>query len=66
VNIVLPVSGKVIVDNQGDLLDINASGQQISGDEDTRRARAELTHDDITLFLVHITMLWTRRNEKHD
>ena len=37
-DVVLPVCGEVIVDNEGNLLDINAPGEQISGDENTRRA----------------------------
>lgn len=56
VDVVLTVGGKVVVDDQGDLLDIDTTGQQISGDQDTRRAGTELLHDQVTLSLVHVTV----------
>ena len=37
-DVVLPVCGEVIVDNERNLLDINAPGEQIRGDENARRA----------------------------
>jgi len=37
-------------------LDIDTSGQKVSGDQDTRRAGSELLHNQITLTLVHITV----------
>jgi len=56
VDVVLTVGGKVVVDDQGDLLDINTTSQEISGDQDTGGAGTELLHDKITLTLVHITV----------
>ena len=56
-NVVFSVSGEVIVDDEGDLLDVDASGQQVGGDEDSGRARAELAHDDVTFLLVHVAVL---------
>ena len=56
VNVVLTVGGKVVVDDQGDLLDIDTTGQQVSGNQDTGRTRAELLHDNITLALFHVTV----------
>lgn len=56
VNVVLTVGGQVVVNNKRDLLDINTTGQKVSGDEDTRRTRAELLHDNITLALLHVTV----------
>ena len=56
-NVVLPVGWEVVVDDERDLLDVDASGQQIGGDEDTGGAGAELTHDDVTLLLVHVSVL---------
>lgn len=56
VDVVLAVGGKVVVDDQGDLLDIDTTGQKVSGDQDTGRSRAELLHDNITLGLLHITV----------
>merc|ERR1712137_1393294 len=40
VDVVLPVGGQVVVDNQGHLLDVDTTGQQVRGDEDTGGARA--------------------------
>lgn len=55
-DVVLAVGGQVVVDDQGDLLDIDTTGQKVSGNEDTRRSGTELLHDDITLGLVHVTV----------
>jgi hypothetical protein len=56
VNVVLAVGGQVVVDDKGDLLDIDTTGQEVSGDEDTGRSGTELLHDNITLRLVHVTV----------
>lgn len=56
VDVVLSVGWKIVVDDQGNLLDINTTGQKISGDQDTGRSRSELLHNQITLSLVHITV----------
>ena len=55
-DVVLAVGGKVVVDDQGDLLDIDTTGQQISGDQNTRRTGTELLHNQVTLSLVHVTV----------
>ncbi len=55
-NVVLTVVWQVVVDDQGDLLHIDTTGEQVSGDEDTRRARSELSHDDLALLLVHVAV----------
>lgn len=55
-NIILAVSGQVIVDDAGDLLHVDTTRQQVGGDEHARRARAELTHDHLTLALVHVAV----------
>lgn len=56
VNVVLTVGGQVVVDDQRNLLDINTTGQKVSGNQDTGRTRAELLHDNITLALLHVTV----------
>lgn len=56
VNVVLTVGGQIVVDDQGNLLNIDTTGEKISGDENTRRSRAELFHDDIALSLLHVTV----------
>jgi hypothetical protein len=56
VDVVLAVGGEIVVDDQGNLLDIDTTGEEIGGDQDTRRAGAELLHDQITLGLVHVTV----------
>lgn len=56
VDVVLTVGWEIVVDDQGNLLDIDTTGQQISGDQDTGRTRSELLHNQITLTLVHVTV----------
>lgn len=55
-DVVLPVGGEIVVDDQGNLLDIDTTGQQVSGDQDTRGAGSELLHNQVTLSLVHVTV----------
>ena len=38
VDVVFPVSGKIIIDDQRHLLDIDTTSQQVSGDEYSARA----------------------------
>ena len=57
VDVVLPVGGKIVVDNQRDLLDIDTPGEEVGGDEDARGAGAKLSHDHVTLLLVHVSVL---------
>ena len=63
VNVVFAVVGQVVVDDEGDLLHVDAAREQIGGNEDTRGARAELSHDHFALFLVHIAVLTTKRKK---
>lgn len=56
VNVVLLVGGDVVVDDQGNLLDIDTTGKQVGGDQNTGRTRAELLHDDLTLALLHVSV----------
>jgi hypothetical protein len=56
VDVILAVGGKVVVDDQGNLLDVNATSQEISGNEDTGRSGTELLHNQVTLSLVHVTV----------
>ena len=55
-DVVLTVGGEIVVDDQGNLLDIDTTGQKVSGDQDTRRAGSELLHNQVTLSLVHVTV----------
>jgi hypothetical protein len=61
VDVVFPVGREVVVDDERDLLDVDSAGEQVGGDEDTGGAGAELTHDDITLLLVHVSVLKKER-----
>jgi hypothetical protein len=56
VDVILSVRGEIVVDHEGHLLDIDASGEEISGDQHARGARSELPHDELSLFLVHISV----------
>lgn len=56
VNVVLQVLWEIEVDNQRDLMDINSTGQEIGGDEDTGRSGTELSQDDVTILLSDISV----------
>merc|ERR1719361_470445 len=56
VNVVFSISWQIIIDNQGNLLDIDTTSQQISGNKDTGRSRTEFTHNHVTFFLIHVTV----------
>ena len=56
VKVALGITRQVKVDNQGNLLDINTTGKQIGGDEDTRGTGTELLQDDVTLLLGDVTV----------
>lgn len=48
------VAGQVVVDDEVDLLDVNASAEQIGGDEDAAGSTSELLHDVDSLSHVHV------------
>lgn len=56
VDVVLLLEGELVVDNESNLLDINASSQEIGGDENSCRASSEFLHDHVSLELVHLSV----------
>lgn len=56
VDVVFTDARQVVVDDERDLLDIDTTSQQVSGDQDTRRSTTELLHDHVTLALVHFSV----------
>lgn len=54
--VVLLLLREVVVDDNGDLLDVNTTSKEIGGDEDTGLAIAELLHDGVALILTHISV----------
>ena len=52
----LTIVGKIVVDDERDLLDVNTTGPNISGDEDSRLAASELLHDGVSLLLRHVAV----------
>ena len=56
VNVVFSVCGKVVVDDERDLLHVDTTGQEIGSDKYTGRAGAEFLHDDVTLSLLHVAV----------
>jgi hypothetical protein len=56
VDVVLAVGREVVVDDQRDLLDVDTTGEKVSGDQDTGRAGSELLHNNVTLALVHVAV----------
>ena len=57
VNVIFSICGQVVVDDERDLLDIDTTGQQVGGDQDSGRSGPELAHDHITFLLVHVSVL---------
>ncbi len=51
------LSGEVVVDDEVDLLDVDSSGEEVGGDEDSGAAGPELLHDEFPLVLVHSSVL---------
>lgn len=56
VDVVLLLEGQLVVDNETNLLNINTSGKQVSGDENADGSGTELLHDDVSAQLVHLTV----------
>jgi len=50
-DVVFDVAGKVIVDDEGNLLDVDTTGEEIGGDEDAAASSAEFVHNDVTFLL---------------
>ena len=55
-DVVFLLEGKLVVDDKADLLNVDTSGKEIGGDEDTGGTSSELLHDHVTSHLVHLTM----------
>lgn len=55
-NVFLLGEGKIVVDNQRNLLDINTSGKQISGDQNSGWTSSEFSHNKISVVLGHVTV----------
>jgi len=56
VDVVLLLEGQLVVDHETNLLHINTSGKQVSGDENADGAGTELLHDNVSAELVHLTV----------
>ena len=56
VKVVLRLSRQIKVNNQRHLLHINPTSQEIGRDQHTRRARPELSHDNVSSVLVHVSV----------
>ena len=59
-NVIFSVCRQVIINDQGNLLDIDTASQQISGNENSGRSGTEFPHDDVTFLLVHVAVLQKR------
>jgi len=55
-DVVLLLKRELIVNDETDLLDIDTSGEQVSGDKHADGTRSELLHDDLSLLLVHLSV----------
>jgi len=55
-DVVLLLDGELVVDDETNLLHINTSSKQVSGDEHADGSLSELLHDDVSLDLVHLSV----------
>lgn len=53
----LSVDWEVVVDDEGNLLDVNSTSQNVGSDEDTGAAGSELGHNESAFLLGHFTVL---------
>jgi len=56
VDVVLLLEWQLVVDNEANLLHIDTSGKQVSGDEHADGSLTELLHDDVSAELVHLSV----------
>lgn len=56
VDVVLLFDREFIVDHKTDLLHVNSTRKQVSGDKDTYCALTELFHNNITFYLIHFSV----------
>ena len=61
VDVILAVRGQIVVDDQRNLLHVDTTREQVRRDQNTRRARAELLHEELALLLVHVAVLHQKR-----
>ena len=64
VDVILSVGWEIEVDDKGNLLHIDTSGKKIGGDKNSGRSGSELSHNDLSLSLVHISVLKRRTEVK--
>lgn len=55
-DVVLLVVWELVVDDESDLLHIDSSGKQVSGNEHANRSRSELLHNNLSLGLLHLSV----------
>ena len=48
--------GQIVVDHEGNLLDVNTTSQEIGRNQNAGRTRSELAHNDVTFLLLHLTV----------
>lgn len=53
-DVVFVVFRQVVVDDQGHLLDINTSGQQVGGNQNSGRTGSEFSHNLVSVLLGHV------------
>lgn len=56
VDVVFLLLRQLVVDDETNLLNVNTSGQQVSGNENSGGASSEFLHDHVSLHLVHLAV----------
>ena len=55
-DVIFTMVGQIVVDYEGNLLNVNTASKEIGSDQDTRRSRSELAHNYVTFLLFHFTV----------
>lgn len=56
VDVALLFAWELVVDDESDLLDVDTSGEQVSGDQDSGGSSSEFLHDHFSLELVEVSV----------
>ena len=51
-DVVLSVGWEIVVDDEGDLLDVDTTGQEVGGDQHATGPGSELAHNNISLLKI--------------
>ena len=56
VDIIFTMVGQIVIDYEGNLLNVNTASKEIGSNQNARRSRSELAHNNVTFLLFHFTV----------